>query len=438
MIILACFATVIFVVYLVREGPKRASGAFQQNHEHPHHLSNAGSDPILERLRRRKSPGESQDLPWNPDEKVLNDVLSGRLTLSNLHIDQTAIGKSRDDNYVGVYGQFCKVDWSGHKEDPALTPMFRDLVTDAVDCNKPHTLDLKKVVEAAREHDEANKGATSSAKVLETPLFVFHESRCGSTLVANLLQAMSPIEHRVYSEHPAPLFALQVCGEDYKTCSHETAAAIFRDTIYMMSRSDEKREQRAFYKVQSAGSKHLPVFQRAFPDTPWIFVYREGVEVMMSHLASGARHALCVTSRRRPGRMVEELAQRHRVFIENLSDVEYCALHLSALTEAAAESLDAYAIPVNYKDLPGVLYEKILPAIGIPIGDAEIHRIEHAAQTYAKGSRGRYKDFQGDAEKKVSSASPEVKQAAARFLQPAYEELEVAAEQRKANNYSIP
>jgi hypothetical protein len=135
---------------------------------------------------------------------------------------------------------------------------------------------------------------------------------------------------------------------------------------------------------------------------------------------------------------VEELAQRHRVVIENLSDVEYCALHLSALTEAAAESLDAYAIPVNYKDLPGVLYKKILPAIGIPIGDAEIHRIEHAAQTYAKGSRGRYKDFQGDAEKKVSSASPEVKQAAARFLQPAYEELEVAAEQRKANNYSIP
>jgi phosphoribosylcarboxyaminoimidazole (NCAIR) mutase len=293
------------------------------------------------------------------------------------------------------------------------------------------------VAEAARAFDKRNNGA-ASPKVLETPLSVFHESRCGSTLVANILQAASPVEHRVYSEHPGPLFALQACGEDYKTCSLETAASIFRDTIYIMSRTGDSREKRAFFKIQSVGSKHISVFQRAFPDTPWIYVYREGVEVMMSHLSQGTSRALCVSSRRNPGRMVEDLAQRHRVAVKSLSDVEYCALHLSALTESAAESLDEYAIPVNYRDLPGVLYEKILPAVGVPIGDAEIHRIEHAAQTYAKGSHGRYKDFKEDTEKKESTASKEVKEAAARFLAQAFDELEVVAAQRKAKDYQLP
>jgi hypothetical protein len=107
------------------------------------------------------------------------------------------------------------------------------------------------------------------------------------------------------------------------------------------------------------------------------------------------------------------------------------------LIESAAESLNEYAIPVNYRDLPGVLYEKILPAIGIPIGEAEIHRIEHAAQTYAKGSHGRYKDFKEDTKMKESAASEEIKGAAAKFLATAFEELEVAAAERKKRNYAL-
>jgi hypothetical protein len=432
LIILAAFGTVIFVVYWVRERPKNFERKRKQQQIN-HSQVKLGGSPISERLRRRIPFGDSA---WNPDKKVLDDIIHGRLTLSSLHIDQTAIGNSRDDGYQGVYAQFCKVDWSSHKEDPALTPMFRDTANVNPDCKRPHTLDLNNVAKAARAFDERN-AASESPKVLENPLFVFHESRCGSTLVANLLQVTSPIEHRVYSEHPGPLLALQACGESYKTCSFETAVSIFADTIYLMSRTDDSRETRAFFKIQSIGSKHIPVFQRAFPDTPWIYVYREGVEVMMSHLSQGTKHALCVNSRHNPGRTVEELAQRHHVTIASLSNVEYCALHLSALIESAAESLNEYAIPVNYRDLPDVLYEKILPAIGIPVGEAEIHRIEHAAQTYAKGSRGRYQDFKGDTEKKELAASEEIKDAAAKFLAPAFEELEVAAAQRKKKIYAM-
>jgi hypothetical protein len=314
--------------------------------------------------------------------------------------------------------------------------MFRDVQSNAPDCRQPRSIGLKKVADAVRKFDEENEQETP--KVLEIPLVVFHESRCGSTLVANMLQAASPTEHRVFSESPPPIIALEVCGEDYKACSKEVATAVFRDTIYIMSRSNDKKEKRVFFKFQSLASKQISVFQDAFPNTPWIYVYREGVEVMMSHLAQkGPHHAMCVRSRHSPGRMVQDLAHRHRVAIPDLTDVEYCALHLATLTEAAAESIDEYAIPVNYKDLPGVLYEKILPAVGVPIGEAEVHRMEHAAQTYAKGSAGRYKDFKGDTERKETMASDDVKAAAAKFLSPSFDELEVAAAQRKERNYKI-
>ena len=454
-LILGAFAAVLFVTSRVCQ--KRSSRLVQPSSSLQHHhassvvnskaatvrdaIHNINQHPPRDgdradnRLRRKKVAAEEEE--WDPDQSLLDDIRQARVALVALHADQSALSTSKDGHYRGIYGQFCKIDWSSHKEDPALTPMFRDVQNQQADCKRARSLELTKAVNAARGFDRVNV-RDDAPKPLDIPLVVFHESRCGSTLVANILQAASPTEHRVYSESQPPLFALQVCGEAYDKCSMEVAISLFRDVLYLMSRSNDPLEKRAFFKIQSLASKNIPVFQEAFPNTPWIYVYREGVEVMMSHLNQGVKRALCVSSRKAPGRMAEELAQRHGTVLSQLSDVEYCALHLAALTESAAESVDEYAIPVNYKDLPTVLYEQILPAIGITLGEAELHRIEHAAQTYAKGSAGRYRDFQEDSEKKESMASPEVKAAAAKFLQPSFEELEAAAKERKQRNYKLP
>ena len=94
-----------------------------------------------------------------------------------------------------------------------------------------------------------------TVKVLNFTATVFHESRCGSALTANLLVAVDPAGHRVYSESPAPpVQALyQVCGEVYSICSRHVAAAVLQNVVYMMSRSSDHvgivgtEEQRVFY-----------------------------------------------------------------------------------------------------------------------------------------------------------------------------------------------
>eukprot|EP00957_Ditylum_brightwellii_P178492 13596871-Ditylum_brightwellii.AAC.1 len=150
--------------------------------------------------------------------------------------------------------------------------MFRDLVSKSPGCEHRIKVSLKQITDAAREYDMDNSAV---AHTLEPSGFVFHESRCGSTLVANSLAAMNPSAHRVYSESSPPLKALTACGENSSRCPMSTASQLFSDTVYMMSRSNDDAESKVFFKIQSAGSKSISVFSEAFPDTPWIFVYRE-------------------------------------------------------------------------------------------------------------------------------------------------------------------
>jgi len=51
-----------------------------------------------------------------------------------------------------------------------------------------------------------------------------------------------------------------------------------------MSRTDDHREERVFFKFQSSLSTKIRTFQKAFPDIPWLYSYREPVQVMMSHI----------------------------------------------------------------------------------------------------------------------------------------------------------
>ena len=145
--------------------------------------------------------------------------------------------------------------------------------------------DLRKVAYLARWYDDkiAKNPSSKGPKVLNITAVAFHESRCGSTLVANSMIAMDPVKHRTYSESAPPIKAYFVCDDNFETCSQEQSAAVLKDTMYMMSRTDDHREERVFFKFQSMISKCITTFQMAFPDVPWMYVYRDPVQVLMSH-----------------------------------------------------------------------------------------------------------------------------------------------------------
>ena len=226
-----------------------------------------------------------------------------------------------------------------------------------------------------------------------------------------------------------------VCGEAYERCHASKAAAVLRDVVYLMSRSDDAREERVFFKIQSAGTRNLDVFQQAFPDTPYLFVYRDPVQVMMSHLKQSKRNANCVRQQRNGPPAAVERIVRHvdpKLKARKLIPEDYCAAHLASLTETVVQHSDPRGIPVNYERLPEALYEDILPWLGLPVTDVHLKRMKLVATAYSKGRDGQAGAFVEDSAAKEQAASDAVKQAAATYLQESYEELEkMAAAQMK-------
>ena len=265
-------------------------------------------------------------------------------------------------------------------------------------------------------------------------VIIFHESRCGSTLLTNLLTTMDMTKHRVYSEPRPILQAIQsVCGEDYAICSPDTAAAILQDTIYIMSRSsprsnshvdqendgaddDVMAETKVFFKFPSIASRNIPVFIKAFPNVSYILLYRNPMEVMVSHfhptvkdsrisrndirdVTVGMDHKLttitdepnaevppaltikCLSQRHSPGMSIVDVVQKYnrpqitltngqqqqkqlRVLAKTLNDCDYCAAHLASMTEMMVSSVTSQAIVMNYRDVtPRHLYTNVFPKL---------------------------------------------------------------------------
>lgn len=258
-------------------------------------------------------------------EERIKLILSGSVNLISIHVGST------------VMASFCRLRWEVHKADPAIVPMFRDLLQKSGHCqDHEFTVDLDEIIDRVRDYDEEmalkNKHLESYAPHAMPPAgFVFHESRCGSTLVANSLAAVNPEMNRVYSESQPAFAALTSCGEEFNKCSKSDAAKLFRNVVYMMGRTDDPEEKRLFFKIQSVGSKSISVMREAFPDTPWIYVYRDPVQVMMSHLPDGnTQRAVCLRSKQIPPRAIKRFVAEKdsNIRVKDLTLEEYCAAHL--------------------------------------------------------------------------------------------------------------
>ena len=211
--------------------------------------------------------------------------------------------------------------------------MFKHLIGQSPDCENPVTLRLDEVIKASKRLDEQQQNNSSSSSTYSIPPagFVFHESRCGSTLVANSLVAVSPSQHRVYSESAPLIYAMKLTSDDPSPAGIE----FMQNIVYLMGRTtntntnSENSETKLFYKIQSIGTTHARGLLRAFPEIPWIFVYRDPVQVMMSHMPKDVDQAVCLRSRRHPPQgLVQLVKERSARDFRSLSSFESCAAHL--------------------------------------------------------------------------------------------------------------
>eukprot|EP00903_Cladosiphon_okamuranus_P016016 g14788.t1 len=178
----------------------------------------------------------------------------------------------------------CLIDYQHYQESPASTPMFAHLNSYSK-CGIKRKADDESIAAgmvAVLRMSSLQKTIKEQGMSSIPPRgFVYHETRCGSTLVANMLASLPP--SRVFSESKPPTQSIRECTAD--GCDSQTITKVFRDVVGLMGRrrSNELHEH-LYFKFQN--SKFLPQISEAYPEVPWVFVFRDPVEVMVSNLKS--------------------------------------------------------------------------------------------------------------------------------------------------------
>ena len=231
--------------------------------------------------------------------------------------------------------------------------------------------------------------------------FVFHMSRCGSTLLAQSLAAVPA--HAVASE-PAPLEAVLRGGGEGPSLRW------LRGMVGALGQARRAEQRRFFVKFDAWSTMDLDVVRRAFPDVPWVFLYRDPVEVLVSHA-------------RRPGAHVIPGALDGRRFDVDpaLARTEYAARVLARICEAAlAHRHDPLATFVDYEDLDRFVTHDLPRAWSLPLSGDDLGRMAAATLRDAKNP---VLAFEDDRPSKQAAASEEIRDAAARWLHPLYARL---------------
>ena len=238
--------------------------------------------------------------------------------------------------------------------------------------------------------------------------FIFHISRCGSSLVSQLAAALDGVA--VLAE-PDPINTL--LDLDPAMVDVQLQVDCLRLLIQAYGRG--RPNARSFIvKFSSWNLLYLDVLRRAFPDVPCVFVARDPAEVAASIL--GGRTGW-MRLREAPAR-AQSLLGIPADTIATLDDAGFCVAVLEQFLSAAIEADIPGALYVDYSALPGMVWERVLPHFGITPTTAEYDILAAVAKRDAKTPAN---VFTPDGSRKRATLSAETTHLVEQRLQPLYQ-----------------
>jgi hypothetical protein len=207
---------------------------------------------------------------------------------------------------------------------------------------------------------------------IEPSGFVFHMSRCGSTLAAQMLAATGTT--LVVSE-AEPLET--IAGSAGWMPSVEDRVACLRAMVAALGQRRTPAQRHLVVKFDAWSVFDLPLILRAFPGVPWAFMFRDPAEVLSSQMRQRG-------SRLIPGVLPESVTGISAEHALAMPPEEFCAAVLTGICEAALEHADDRVLFVDYEELPEAVPDVLASWFGIPPAPGERSRMLDRAGADAK------------------------------------------------------
>lgn len=236
---------------------------------------------------------------------------------------------------------------------------------------------------------------------------IFHISRCGSTLVTQMLAAL---EKNIVISECSLLERILGAG-----VSDEQKIEWFR---WMVNAHAQKRfpsEENLFIKFDSWSIFDLPLIEKAFPGVPWIFMYREPVEVLVSQVRMAGMQMI-------PGQIGAIFPGMDVHQILEFSTEERYARTIAAFCQAGIENAaNPLGRFINYTQLPEAVTGEICEHFNLKFSAEDIEKMKDSSKRNAKNPREK---FSADGEEKRNEANEQLVQLAEKFVKPLYAQLE--------------
>jgi hypothetical protein len=290
------------------------------------------------------------------------------------------------------------VEWCHLGDLPITDPIFEQTVDRAM--RQPFNLLLSHRT-PLHELEQAQNADLNLAGL------IFHMSRCGSTVVSQMLAAL---ERNVVLSEPAALDQVVRLPARLPDMPQDRLVPLMRGMVAALGRK-RRAERDLVIKLDAWHVLLLPLFRRAFPTVPWVFVYREPLEVLSS------------LARSRPAQMLPNWIPASLLSpaaVAAAADIDaYAVQVLACYLRAAIDSLADGGLLVEYRELPDI--GRIIDHFGLRYDEVELAAMRSAALQDAKSPRVR---FRPDGAAKRAEASEEMRLLTETHLAPLHARLE--------------
>ena len=241
--------------------------------------------------------------------------------------------------------------------------------------------------------------------------FIFHISRCGSTLIAQILASLQ--QFVVFSE---PAILEKVLRSTYSpvSVSNEQKHGLLENIIQAFL-GYKAVEQETFVKFSARAILDYRLITQVFPSVRCIFVYREPVEVLVSLIGNQ-------TDRLPPGLEKAGLLNDDFQTISRMRPAEYWARVVANQCAAAVEMCScSQPFLVNYSQLPEIVWTDLMNFFGVALSAGDMERMQ---QVCLRNSKQPHKPFSNDTVNKRGAATSEIHELVDHFVLPYYNRLE--------------
>jgi hypothetical protein len=262
--------------------------------------------------------------------------------------------------------------------------------------------------------------------------FIFHVSRCGSTLVSNAFKVLDGLEVVAEARPITRLFMPcrpsepALVSSSYDPERKQLAECLF--SLFSSYRTG--KAEPIIVKFTSQNSLSLETIRRFWPEIPCLFVIREPVAVMVSNLRDGGLDRFTES----PALACDMCAGASLSSVGDMSTEEFCARVLGRYFNALAPEVGPSVRVIDYDDISPDSICDIMEFFGLR-SPSDPSCLRHVFKRYSKDPAGA-RSFSGDKADKLRAATPRIRSAADRWALPLYGYLRSCSTWKRRSGWS--